>query len=85
MFGAKVTRIAAGAFFVAVYSENRSTNGKRTGRLEACCADWNREGTGYLATARTTQIDNTKIDTVAITRLAYTMRSCRRPRRAASA
>jgi hypothetical protein len=44
-----------------------------------------REGTGHLARARTTQIDNIRIDTVAITRLAYTMRSCRRPRRAASA
>jgi hypothetical protein len=39
----------------------------------------------HLAREQTTQIDNTKIDTVAITRLAYTMRSCRRPRRAASA
>jgi hypothetical protein len=44
-----------------------------------------REGTGYPARERTTQINNTKIVTVAITRLAYTMRSWRRPRRAASA
>ena len=84
MFGAKVARISAGNF-VAVYRENRSMNGNRTGRLEACCADWNREGTGYLATARTTQINRTRIDNVAITRLAYTMRFWRRPRRAASA